>query len=397
MFSFNPLFKNDFFGTDKGHHGGRHHAMGHHSAPGHLKQGAPIQPTVSTSTIEQTLAVAYEKLQVTVTSKIPGADSSTVPGTQSETDFSPQAVSDRILGFVTDRLAAEKANGASDEKLQDLYQQALSGIEKGLREAKDIIHTNGLFQGEVRDNFYSTVTKLADGLEALGEELFGQEIDPQPVAATSYKNSEVAFQRDRSFEMEVVTQDGDTIKLLVNSGQSGYASQYNLQAEDVQVDGFSVGFSSYDNLSFSVEGELDEGEISALKDLFQQVNGVAETFFGGNVEQAFDQAMSVGMDTSELAAFAVDIKQSQVVAVRDTYVAIDNMAGREGSGFSDAMPRLGAFANQTREAGEAVKSIDGGRINTQDLLRELISRFHSDAETNQGTGAAFREFVEALA
>lgn len=414
MFSFNPLFKNDFFGAGRGHHYGRQHVHGHHH--GQPRAATSLQqtqvPATNSTTIQQTLSVAYEKLRITATGNLPAADSGTVTdsktvaATPEDTDFSPQAVTDRILGFVKNRLETEKANGASDERLQDLYNQALTGIEKGLREAKDIIQANGIFEGEVQENFYATVTKLADGLEALGEALFGTEIDSEPTPVTTpetaaqsvgYQSREVAFQRSRSFEMEVTTQDGDTIKLLVNSGQSGYSNQFALQGDGVTASAFDAGFSSYDNLSFSVEGELDEGEISALKDLFAQVNAVAETFYGGDVELAFDQAMNVGMDTSELSAFAVDINQMQAVAVRDTYVAIDNMAGSNSNRFNDVMPRLGAFAQQTSAARDAVQSLDSGRLDARQLLRDLVSRLHPDAETEQGNGAAFKQFVESLA
>lgn len=401
MVSFNPLFKNDLFSGARGHFGGRHHAMGHHHGLGQLKQSAPVVPVANGVDIERTLAVAYQKLQVTSTSKLSSTDSSTATQaatpTGSDNDFSPQAVTDRILGFVSDRLEAEKQNGASEEDLKALYQQAVSGIEKGLREAKDIIQANGLFSGSVKDNFDATVNKLADGLEAMGESLFGTEIGAPEPAGITYQSSAAAFERSRSFEMEVVTQDGDTIKLLVNSGQSGYANQFSLQGEGLQAEGYDAGFTRYDNVSFAVEGELDEGEIAALKDLFQQVNSIADTFYGGNVEQAFDQAMNVGMNTDELAAFAVDIQQSQTVAVRDTYVAIDNMAGAGRNGFNDVLPRLGEFASQTRAASDVVASLDGGRIKAQDLLRDLVSRFHSDADTRQGYGDAFKQYVAALA
>lgn len=397
MYSFNPLFKNSFFGSDTGFPG-RGHGLGQYHAPGQVKSPNSTSAPSSVAQIERTLALAYEKLQVTATRGSAAAESGTAA--PAETDFSPQAVTDRILGFVRDRLETERANGASEAKIKDLYQQAVSGVERGLREAKDIIQAQGLFQGEVKDNFYDTVTRLADGLEALGESLFGQALDT-PVAAVeglSVQRSELAFQRDRSFEMEVVTQNGDTIKLLVSSGQSGYANQSTLQADGVNAQSLQAGFASYDNLSFSVQGELDEGEITALKDLFSQVNAVAETFYGGDVQQAFDQAMSVGMDSEELAAFSVDMQQSQTVAVRETYVAIDNLSRPQpGNGFEDVLPRLGQFARSVEAAGKVADGLDAGRLAAPDLLRELVSRLYSESDTGQGNDTDFKRFIEALA
>ncbi|RLT93500.1 MAG: hypothetical protein D9N14_18550 [Ketobacter sp.] len=312
------------------------------------------------------------------------------------------------MGFIRERLESERANGASEEEIQALYQQAVKGVEQGLREAKGIIQEQGLFAGAVKDNFYATVTGLADGLEALGEELFGVDLEtaadtagPAPTTAApglGYRSTEVAFQRDRSFDLEVITQDGDKVTLHVSSGQSGYANQYRLAGDGVLVEGLEAGYTQYDNVAFSVEGELDEGELSALRDLFAQVNSVAETFYAGDVEMAFDQAMNVGMDSEELAAFAVDIQQSKAVAVRDTYVAIDNMMGApRQNGFADVLPRLGGFAKQVEQAGQQVQGLDSGRLEAPQLLRELIARLHSDADTGQGYGEGFRRFIEALA
>ncbi|RLT99859.1 MAG: hypothetical protein D9N11_14120 [Ketobacter sp.] len=379
-------------------------ALGHQCAPGQVQKYAQTDSLQ----IERTLAVAYEKLQVTVTQNVPGVDT---PATSpADTDFSPQAVTDRVLGFIQDRLESERANGASEEEIQALYQQAVKGVEQGLREAKDIIQAQGLFAGEVQDNFYATVTKLADGLEALGESLFGVELDgsddttppevapPNVVQDLNYQSSEVAFQRARSFDLQVTTREGDTVTLRVSSGQSGYAKQTSLQTDGLSAVALDAGFSRYDNLAFSVEGDLDEGELAALQDLFAQVNTVAETFYGGDVEQAFDQAMGVGMDSEELAAFAVDLRQSETVAVRDTYVAIDNMAGsRRPNTFADVMPRLGDFAKGVQQASDNVKMLESGRLQAPELLRELISRFHADTAAGEGYGEQFKRFIGALA
>lgn len=418
MYASNPLLKNNFFGSDYGFPGRRHgaghgvghgmrHAWGHQHAPGQVERYAQS----NTLQIERTLAVAYEKLQVTATSTVPGTESPT--NSPSETDFSPQAVTDRVLGFIQDRLEAERANGASEEEIQALYQQAVKGVEQGLREAKDIIQAQGLFSGEVQDNFYATVTKLADGLEALGESLFGVELDTQAEAVSpegasaeasdgiqglNYQATEVAFQRARTFDLQVTTRDGDTVTLHVSSGQSGYAKQTSLQTNGLSVQGLDAGFSGYDNVAFSVDGDLDEGELAALQDLFAQVNSVAETFYAGDVEQAFDQAMSVGMDSEELAAFAVDLRQSQTVAVRDTYVAVENMAGsRRPNSFADVLPRLGEFAKGVQEASANAQTLDSGRLEAPELLRDLISRLHSDSDVGRGFGAPFKRFIEALA
>ena len=114
MYASNPLLKNNFFGTDYGFPGRKHglgHGVGHgmRNALGHQCAPGQVQKYAQTDSlqIERTLAVAYEKLQVTATQNVPGVDSTA--NAPADTDFSPQAVTDRVLGFIQDRLEAERS------------------------------------------------------------------------------------------------------------------------------------------------------------------------------------------------------------------------------------------------------------------------------------------------
>src|SRR5690606_13940302 len=203
MLAFKPLFQRDFFNGPQAF-----------QRPGAEKFRGPAEPqTPSVAvnvSVEATLAKAYDRMQAAVQNRFPAvAEPGAAASAKTEApDYSPQAVADRIVGFISDRLAQEKANGASEERLQDLYQQALKGVEQGLREGRDIIQDQGLFAGDTKDTFYQTVNRVADGLQQLGEELFGADLDApaQPVPVTSggfeASRSQVQIERSRSFEME---------------------------------------------------------------------------------------------------------------------------------------------------------------------------------------------------
>lgn len=396
MLAFKPLFQRDFFSGAQAF-----------QRPGMEKFRGPAErqaPTVNVNaSVESTLARAYDRMQAAVQSRFPAvaeAGTASAPATDTQ-DYSPQAVADRIVGFIADRLAQEKAGGASQERLQELYQQALKGVEQGLREGRDIIQDQGLFSGDTKDTFYQTVNRVADGLEQLGEEMFGTDIEAPatttPTVSSSFEasRSQVQIERSRSFEMEVVTQEGDRVKIMVNSGQSFASDQLRYQDANTSINSFEASFSSYDNLAFSVEGDLNESELAALNDLFSQVNNVAETFYGGNVEQAFNQAMDVGMDAEQLASFAVNINQSESVAVRETYVAVQNMAGpaRENP-YQNLFERLGKFAERVQQGADALLSRPGRPANMQSLYTDLIGRLPSDQ--GRGNGDAFQRFANRL-
>ncbi|HVL00459.1 MAG TPA: DUF5610 domain-containing protein [Dongiaceae bacterium] len=431
MVSFNPLFQRDFFNGMQGARNG----AGHQCQGRGQQQGVGGQ-TVTVESVQSTLTVAYERMQSVVQSRLQtvGETSTTTPAANDDQDYSSQAVADRIVGFIAKRLEQEKANGATDEELMSLYQQGLKGVEKGLREGRDIIADQGKFDGDVKSTFYDTVNKIADGLEQLGKQYFGDDFQngtkptvptnptnptnpttptipttptkptkpsnpTTPTTGTGFKAglTQMQMERSRSFEMEVVTKEGDKVKIMVNSGQAFAGQRVNYEDDANSIEGFEGTFSSYDNLSFSVEGDLNEEELAALNDLFGQVNDVADTFYGGDVEAAFDQAMEVGMDPEQLASFAVNMNQTETVAVRSTYVAVQNMTGPAlANPYEDLFKSLGEFADQVKQSSDALANLENAPANMQSLFTDLLSRLHSGYGDEESHANDFSRFLEQI-
>lgn len=336
----------------------------------------------------------------------------------SQDDFSPDAVSERILGFVQQRLEQEKANGASEERLQELYDQATAGIEKGFAEARKIIGDHGLFSDEVKDNFLETVSKTQQGLDELGEDLFGSEAPVPNVTAsreeslastsTSLASNEVYYNQKRSFDMQVKTQDGDVVTIKVKNAESFSASSFQAATDNVSVSGFESNYSNSSRFEFSVEGDLDEGELAALNDLFSQVNDIADDFYAGDVEEAFNQAMDVGYDASELAGFAVNMRRSEVVAVRQTYAEVSGYgepAPAIENPLQGVMDKLADFSAKVQQAHSALLDGTKGFDPEDSLLSQLMKELVPDQEQleqeslNQGLlphKQAFDQFIDSM-
>lgn len=355
---------------------------------------------VSADMIQSTLAKAYDRIQSSVQSRFPSVSEAAASGTSrfARQDYSPEAVADRIVGFIANALAREKAAGASAERLQSLYKQALKGVEQGLREGRDIIMAHGLFSGDTRDTFYQTVNRIADGLQQLGESLFGFKDTATTAGAVEAHRTQVQVERSRSFEMEVVTREGDRVKIQVSSGQSLASEQVKVNTGQQQVSALDARLSAFDQLSFTVEGDLNESELAALNDLFSQVNRVAETFYGGDVEAAFNQAMQVGMNPEQLASFAVSMNQSEIVAVRDTYAAVQNMSGGRNNPYEDVYRPLADFARDARAGADRLKAHEQSIANLRSLYAELLGRMHADNLEGRprGHGDAFQRFANQL-
>ena len=60
---------------------------------------------------------------------------------------------------------------------------------------------------------------------------------------------------------------------------------------------------------FSVNGDLDEGELKAINNLLNNVNDIAKDFYSGDVETAFNKALQMDYDASEISEFSVSLTQ----------------------------------------------------------------------------------------
>ena len=214
--------------------------------------------------------------------------------------------------------------------------------------------------------------------------------------ATSANLTQLAASRTRSFQMQVVTQEGDKVTIEVNAAQAVAVQQGGYSTGGGNVSVFNGTLASSNHFSFSVQGNLNANELKSLNDLFQQVNKIADTFYGGDVQQAFDQASQVGVDSQQIAAFAVNIQQTQAVAVRSTYAAVQNAGAQQASVSSDQTPYqpLGDFAGQLQQAGAGVSAQDSGVANTKSLLAQLVALLYDGKGNQQDNSQSFQQFTK---
>jgi hypothetical protein len=76
---------------------------------------------------------------------------------------------------------------------------------------------------------------------------------------------------------------------------------------------------------FSVKGELDEGEIDALQQMVRDISGVADEFFNGDVQKAFEQSTSIRFDASELSSMDLSMSYSRSLSRAASYEQVGNL------------------------------------------------------------------------
>ncbi|MDN3403439.1 DUF5610 domain-containing protein [Pseudoalteromonas sp. APC 3213] len=221
-----------------------------------------------------------------------------------------------VLDFVTSSVNKAKANGANDEKLQDILSQARKGVQTGVDEAVDELKGMGVFNQELEEGIDKSKESIFSGLDKFEQNLF----NPQPASVTVSQAQYVSL--SNSADYTFTTAEGDEVSIsFADAYQSQSSSRYQ-KTDDSQS--FSTQFSESRELSFSmsVNGELNEDEQQAINDLMAELQDVSKTFFSGDLDKVFEQAQELSLGNEQLVAFSMDLRQSKTVAAIKEYEQI---------------------------------------------------------------------------
>ncbi|PID43322.1 MAG: hypothetical protein CSA52_03690 [Gammaproteobacteria bacterium] len=332
---------------------------------------------------------------------------------------SPEDVANTVLGFVEGRLKAEAASGASEEKFGLLLDQARKGVETGYAQAREQIEALSMMSEELSGEIDQSFSLVNTGLD----ELRGKYVPADQSSARFIADKEKVMQGDESDDasdpvstegrarsdeartggayragyseltgyhehlgINVRTRDGDNVTVFFSEvGASLKSGDFRLSGDANDYSGFQSwqGLAYESKYSIRVDGDLDEGELQALNELFARTDALAEQFFSGNLDEAFESALDLGIDTSELASFSLSMTQTQVrqVSAYESFASI-SPSGHEGR-LSGAFEGLRTLAERTREAVESARLFAQPIQLVSDTFDQL---FESGIRSREGTG-----------
>ena len=124
----------------------------------------------------------------------------------------------------------------------------------------------------------------------------------------------VSVERNRSFDLAIKTADGDIATIRIQQQESGSASSQVSISERGRALSLSASatYSNALDATVSVKGTLNAQETASINALVQQVNGVADDFFAGDMDQAIRGAASISITDESLSAFAFDLQSQEV-------------------------------------------------------------------------------------
>lgn len=298
--------------------------------------------------------------------------------------FDVSAVVDNVMKFVENRVRLAESDGATEDELEGMLDAARSGVESGFSQAREQIEALEKMNEPLAKNIDQAETGIYDRIDRLQENVIppkeqdrgvidnirssSRELAPRQTESASYVK---AYQRNsESFQFELTTQDGDTVKISASSDQ-----RYSAEGLQARGEGGSIRYASSEQSSqfgyrLSVEGDLDKQELKAIEDLLSQINALSEEFYNGDLDTAFNMALEINSDPSEIAQFSLNLSQQSVTAVESGYY-------RSSPGYqSGGLPRgiaepLADFASGVRDALDSANRFSQSR----QLLDSLFDQF----------------------
>lgn len=289
-----------------------------------------------------------------------------------------------ILKFIEKQLNSDIKDGASMEELESRINAGLEGFNIGYEEANQALEEMELLNPELSDEISMTKDKVLAGIEQLKQEYLGSELETEDDSASNSEqkvsNEQAyvqgqAFSAENNFSFELTTNDGDIVTintqaLMAMKSESGYyASQQNGELVEMAYQSQSGLVES--NFAFSVEGDLDEGELKAINNLLNNVNDIAADFYQGDVNKAFEKALNLNYDSAEISEFSVSMTQITNYSAYQAYQTNSPLSNNDT--FAELKP-LADFASQVQDNFNSIKDLFA---HPRDLMSDVMKQINN--------------------
>ena len=285
--------------------------------------------------------------------------------------FDVDAVVETVMAHVTKRIDQARSNGASEADLKSLMDQARSGVETGFGQARDQIEALGKLNEGLAGKINEAENRIYQNMDDFEADLFNPS---QGVTSSNVQSAMILEQyqsKKNSFSFELITQEGDKVRISASSEFSRYEKGSSAQDEKGSALSYELSQRQSAGFSLQVDGDLNEAEMGAIDDLLSQVNDLSDEFYNGDLDTAFNMALDINSDKDQIAQFSLNLRQQQVSAQQFTGFQNYSQADKMPSGL---IKPLGHFAAGLQNAAETAKAFQ----NPHDLLQQMFEQLDSN-------------------
>ncbi|MEW6984375.1 DUF5610 domain-containing protein [Colwelliaceae bacterium 6471] len=326
--------------------------------------------------------------------------------------FDFEKVADNVLAFIGSSIMAAKSRGLADDELEGMFEQARAGVEKGIGEAKEQLSDMNMLDDEIDEGIEKSRALINDGIDKLHQNVFPpQSQDPTSIVddfelpdAASYQvksSTDIYNANSQTSDLSITTADGDIVNISfshlqesLSSSRRSFSSGEGFQQASIQSSAYS-----YEelNFSFSIEGELDDEEKAAIGSLIKDINKLQKEFFDGDINKAFEQALELGFDESQLSSFTLDLQKTSTSIVSQAYQEVATLGDEHARGLSRFVKPLFDFAQQFEQLQKSSEQILAPELDQLDKLMESVynAQFANQEDKANGFGQ-FNQFINKL-
>ncbi len=369
--------------------------------------------------VNRTLTMAYEK----ISSRGQTAAAPSQTAANSYDNFEPLTatkVANNILGFIERRLQMDVANGATQEQLQSRLDAGLSGFKKGFAEASEKLKALSMLSPDIEADIGKTYDLVLKGIDDLRSKFITATEKPAdevtlkstPIAkpaetlhvpddlSNTHKVSQTygnyGYARASEFSFELTTAEGDKITITANSSEGLSVMQGTTNNGSNSSGFYNASASSSQTSSWSVVGDLNDNEITAINDLLGRVDTLAGQFFSGNLDEAFNQALNLGYDETQIGGYALHLSQVEIQQATQAYGEFlpqqDDNQQNSYPLLADQLLPLGKFIKDLLDTLDSASMFSEPQKLLSDMSASLIKT--DDAESEMGK--RFSDFVNKL-
>jgi len=310
-------------------------------------------------------------------------------GTTGTASPTPEQLAQQVLNNVNQRRSDNHDNHDNLDEIND-------DIARGFNQTIEALNQFGRLNQQALDDISKTYELIKNGLNRLSS--------PDQSAATDTKASTPAttdsavqndvllqslsqsssFEIQRSFStsLQIQTAEGDlvTIELNRNSGAQ-YNSRFQANASGASFSSSQSVFSD-NSFQYTVNGDLNEEETDAIKNLLGDVSEIADKFFDGNLKNALSKTLELNSANEQISSYNVDLTYDEIISSQSQTEAVFT-----GTLTADAAVNL--LADLTRnspasrlfnQADKLASDLFGEKINSRFVDDPFIQKLPDDTK-----------------
>lgn len=198
--------------------------------------------------------------------------------------------------------------------------EAVSGVMATIQRALDDVAGKLAAQGVSQEQIDAGVARFGHKLARELSEMAGS----SAVAPSEAREMSAIAAREvvrERFSLDITTAEGDKVSIRFKSLGVTELAAAQVSRDGVTATAVEANVISRGRFQVVVDGNLNEAERTAIADLLDKVDDIANDFFGGDVQAAFSAAARVSLDSEALSAFDLRLSYSRSLAAAQAYAS----------------------------------------------------------------------------